>query len=157
MIFRRYGTTYQSVDTNFDSLALNEIAFRRNREESIPAEGFDDTHEVMSTHELTAEAEGDVQDETERSSKRSSPGSATVSCSSWRTSRGTTGPRRSSAPRMSSWAVRTAYTSATSQRPRSASPSDGARPSPSLTAPLVGDFPTAPWVPCPTALTMGRH
>lgn len=65
MIFRRYGTTYQSVDTNFDSLALNEIAFRRNREESIPAEGFDDTHEVMSTHELTAEAEGDVQDETE--------------------------------------------------------------------------------------------
>lgn len=65
MIVRRYGTAYQSVELNFDSLALNEIAFRRDREESIPADDFDDTYEVLATHELVAEAEGDVQDETE--------------------------------------------------------------------------------------------
>jgi len=65
MIFRRYGTAYQSVELNFDSLALNEIAFRRDRRESIPAEGFDDAYPIAASHELTAEAEGDVQDETE--------------------------------------------------------------------------------------------
>jgi len=65
MIFRRYGTAYQSVDVNFDSLALNEIAFRRNREESIPADDLDTDYETLATHELVAEAEGDVQDETE--------------------------------------------------------------------------------------------
>lgn len=65
MIFRRYGTAYQSVDPNFDSLALNEIGFRRNREESIPADGFDDSYETVGSHELVAEAEGDVQDQTE--------------------------------------------------------------------------------------------
>lgn len=65
MIFRRYGTAYQSIDLNFDSLALNEIAFRRNREEAIPAEDFDDTFATLATHELVAEAEGEVQDHTE--------------------------------------------------------------------------------------------
>jgi hypothetical protein len=65
MIFRRYGENYQSVDLNFDSLALNEIAFRRNREESIAAADLDDPAAKLSTHELTAEAEGDVQDQTE--------------------------------------------------------------------------------------------
>lgn len=65
MIFRRYGTSYQSVDVNFDSLALNEIAFRRNREESIPADGFDASYETVGEHQLVAEAEGNVQDETE--------------------------------------------------------------------------------------------
>jgi hypothetical protein len=65
MIFRRYGTAYQSVDLNFDSLALNEIAFRRNREESIPADDFDSSHPILATHEIVDEAEGDVQDQTE--------------------------------------------------------------------------------------------
>lgn len=65
MIFRRYGTTYQSVDLNFDSLALNEIAFRRNREEAIPADDFDASYPIVASHELVAEAEGDVQDKTE--------------------------------------------------------------------------------------------
>ena len=65
MIFRRYGTAYQSVDVNFDSLALNEVAFRRNRDESIPADGFDESYETLASHELVAEADGDVQDETE--------------------------------------------------------------------------------------------
>jgi hypothetical protein len=66
MIFRRYGAAYHSVDTNFDSLALNEIAFRRNREESIPVEELESRFETVSVHELVAEAEGDVQDHTER-------------------------------------------------------------------------------------------
>lgn len=66
LIFRRYGSAYHSVDTNFDSLALNEIAFRRNREESIPADDMDAGFETVSTHELVAEAEGDVQDHTEQ-------------------------------------------------------------------------------------------
>ena len=65
MIFRRYGTAYQSVDLNFDSLALNEVAFRRNREESIPAADFDASFLTLATHELIAEAEGYVQDHTE--------------------------------------------------------------------------------------------
>jgi hypothetical protein len=65
MIFRRYGTTYQSVDLNFDSLALNEIAFRRNREEAIPADDFDASFATLASHDLVAEAEGDVQDQTE--------------------------------------------------------------------------------------------
>lgn len=65
MIFRRYGTAYQSVDLNFDSLALNEISFRRNREEAIPADDFDASCPELAMHELVAEAEGDVQDHTE--------------------------------------------------------------------------------------------
>jgi hypothetical protein len=65
MIFRRYGTAYQSVDLNFDSKSLNEVAFRRNREESIPSDDFDDLFQSLATHELTAEAEGNVQDHTE--------------------------------------------------------------------------------------------
>ena len=66
MIFRRYGSSYHSVDTNFDSLALNEIAFRRNREESIGVDELESQFETVATHDLEAEAEGDVQDHTEQ-------------------------------------------------------------------------------------------
>jgi hypothetical protein len=66
MMFRRYGTSFQSVDLNFDSKALNEIGFRRNHEESIPSEEFEAGFPKLSTHELLAEAEGDVQDHTEQ-------------------------------------------------------------------------------------------
>lgn len=66
MIFRLYGSAYQSVDTNFDSRALNEIGFRRNREESIAADEMESSFEIVATHELAAEAEGDVQDHTEQ-------------------------------------------------------------------------------------------
>ncbi|MEQ1856453.1 MAG: hypothetical protein ABL963_08285 [Longimicrobiales bacterium] len=65
MIFRRYGNAYHSVELNFDSKALNEIGFRRDRVDSIPADDFSAFTKV-GTHELTAEAEGSVQDETER-------------------------------------------------------------------------------------------
>jgi hypothetical protein len=66
MILRRYGSSYHSVDTNFDSLALNEIAFRRNREESIAVDELESGYEIVASHELVAEAEGDVQDHTEQ-------------------------------------------------------------------------------------------
>lgn len=66
MIFKQYGESYQSVDTNFDSKALNEVAFRRNREASFPREELETRYERGEVHELIAEAEGDVQDETEQ-------------------------------------------------------------------------------------------
>jgi len=66
MIFKRYGTSYQSVDPNFESKALNEVGFRRDRERVIPVEEFETTFEHVSTHELVAQAEGPVQDHTEQ-------------------------------------------------------------------------------------------
>lgn len=66
MIFRRYGTTYQSVDMNFVAEALNEIGFRRNREESFPADELEARYSAVETVELTAEAEGAVQNDTEQ-------------------------------------------------------------------------------------------
>lgn len=66
MLFRRYGTHYQSVDPAFDSKALSEVGFRRNRERSIPAEELERDYELVERVELVAEAEGDVQDETEQ-------------------------------------------------------------------------------------------
>ena len=65
MILRRYGSNVESVGTNFDSKALNEIGFRRDHVVSIPANEFFDRHERVSGHDLTARAEGDVQDEVE--------------------------------------------------------------------------------------------
>lgn len=61
MIFRRFGTSYQSVEMDFDAKALNEIAFRRNREQSIPVDEFDSSYETVETVELAVEAEGPVQ------------------------------------------------------------------------------------------------
>jgi len=66
MIVKRYGTTVQSVDPNFESTALNEIGFRRDREWSLPVADFESEYEVLTTHELSAEAEGPVQDHTEQ-------------------------------------------------------------------------------------------
>lgn len=66
MIFRRYGTTFQSVDMEFTAEALNEIGFRRNREASFPVDDFDSQYEHVETIELTAESEGVVQNDTEQ-------------------------------------------------------------------------------------------
>ena len=66
MILRLYGSSYQSVDLNFDSKALNEVVFRRNHERSIAMEDFDGSYVLGATHELQAEAQGDVQDHTEQ-------------------------------------------------------------------------------------------
>jgi hypothetical protein len=66
MIFKKYGTTLHSVDVDFDARAMNEIGFRRNREEEIPVADLDSAHTLVETRELTAEASGDVQDEAEQ-------------------------------------------------------------------------------------------
>ena len=66
MIFKRYGTSYHSVDPNFDSKALNEIGFRRDQEMAVPVAEFEAGYEHVTTHELTAEADGPVQDHTEQ-------------------------------------------------------------------------------------------
>lgn len=66
MILKRYGTSFQSVDPNFDSKALNEVGFRRDQELVIPVAEFEAGWERVSGHELTADAEGSVQDHTEQ-------------------------------------------------------------------------------------------
>lgn len=66
MILKRYGTSYQSVEPNFESKALNEIGFRRDRVLAIPVADFEGTWERVASHELVADAEGDVQDHTEQ-------------------------------------------------------------------------------------------
>lgn len=65
MIYKRYGTSYQSVDPDFDAKALNEITFRRNRQDSI-AQADVDGFEVVRSIELAEEATGPVQSETEQ-------------------------------------------------------------------------------------------
>ena len=65
MILRRYGTTMQSVEANFDSKAFTEIGFRRDHVYSSSADEFSDRHERIAEHLLEAESEGDVQDEAE--------------------------------------------------------------------------------------------
>ncbi len=66
MIFKRYGASFESVDPNFQSTALTEIGFRKDGEQRIPAAEFDVEYERVATHELDAEADGPVQDHTER-------------------------------------------------------------------------------------------
>lgn len=66
MILKRYGTSWHSVDLNFDSKALNEIGFRRNRRTSVPADELESSWERIAGHELEARAEGRVQDHTEQ-------------------------------------------------------------------------------------------
>jgi hypothetical protein len=67
MIVRRYGTTVQSVELNFDSRALTEIGFRRDRDWSASTEDFERDYEAVEEYALEATAEGDVQDATEQS------------------------------------------------------------------------------------------
>lgn len=66
MILKRYGTAYQSVEPDFDSKALNEITFRRDRQRSIPADEMESGWERGDVHELAPQGEGDVQDEAEQ-------------------------------------------------------------------------------------------
>ncbi len=66
MIVRIAGSRVESVEPRFDARALTEIAFRPSGELRQDAESFFEEHEEVSTHELTATAEGDVKDEVER-------------------------------------------------------------------------------------------
>lgn len=66
MILRRYGTSMQSVELNFDSNALTEIGFRRDRQHSVPVETFDAEWERVEEYALEGTAEGWVQGEVEQ-------------------------------------------------------------------------------------------
>ena len=66
MIFKRYGTSYHSVDPYFESKALNEVGFRKDRERVMPVDELEAEYEHVTTHELAAEADGLVQDHTEQ-------------------------------------------------------------------------------------------
>jgi hypothetical protein len=66
MLCRKYGTSYQSVDIDFDAKALNDIGFRRNRELSVPEAEFPDLYAKVDSVELQTEADGPVQYETKQ-------------------------------------------------------------------------------------------
>jgi hypothetical protein len=66
MIVRRYGSSVQSVELNFDSRAMTEIGFRRDQEWSVPTEEFEQGWEKVEEYSLEATSEGDVQDTTEQ-------------------------------------------------------------------------------------------
>jgi hypothetical protein len=66
MILKRYGETLHSVELNFDSKALTEIGFKRDRSFSLPAEELASAYAPSDTHELSAKTEGWVQDEVEQ-------------------------------------------------------------------------------------------
>jgi len=66
VILRKYGTKVQSVEPNFDSRAMNEVGFQRTEALVLNADEFDSKYERLNAVELTAHAEGSVQDETEK-------------------------------------------------------------------------------------------
>ena len=66
MILKRYGTSYQSVEPNFESKALNEVGFRRDRKTAVPVADFASGYALVAAHDLVAEAAGLVQDHTEQ-------------------------------------------------------------------------------------------
>jgi hypothetical protein len=65
MILKQYGTSYESIETNFNPRALTEIAFRRDRVFSIPTEEFETTYERVEVISFAPETEGDVHDQAE--------------------------------------------------------------------------------------------
>jgi hypothetical protein len=65
LIVRQYGTKVHSVTPNFDAHAMTEIGFRRDHEWSMSTDEFHEQYERVEGHELTAAAEGDVQNKAE--------------------------------------------------------------------------------------------
>jgi hypothetical protein len=66
MILKKYGNSYHSVTPNFDSRAMTEVGFQKSGEQSVATTEFDEKYELTETKELTANAEGDVQDRVEK-------------------------------------------------------------------------------------------
>lgn len=66
MLLRRYGSTVQSVETNFDARALNEIGFRRDQRWSLPWPEFEASYTRVEGGDISADSEGWVQDEAEQ-------------------------------------------------------------------------------------------
>lgn len=65
MLLRRYGSTIQSVEPDFDANALTEIGFTRTGDFREEAEAFLERHERVAVHELEDRTEGDVKTEVE--------------------------------------------------------------------------------------------
>lgn len=65
MIVKQFGKKVESVRPNFDSRAMTEIGFMRDREYSEPVDDFHASYEKREAHELTAATEGPVQGEAE--------------------------------------------------------------------------------------------
>ncbi|MDH3224215.1 MAG: hypothetical protein OEO23_10910 [Gemmatimonadota bacterium] len=65
MILKQYGSSYQSVEPNFNSAAMTEVGFRRDREFSVSLEDFEAGYEPISESDLAAQASGSVQSEVE--------------------------------------------------------------------------------------------
>ncbi len=65
-VFRLYGDTYRSVTFEFEGKALNEVGFRKDGERSLSKEELAGGYALIETVQLTSEAEGDVQSETEQ-------------------------------------------------------------------------------------------
>jgi hypothetical protein len=66
VIYKRYGSSYHSVDLNFDGKAMTEVGFRRSGAHSFEVEALGGVYEHMETVELATESEGPVQTETEQ-------------------------------------------------------------------------------------------
>ena len=66
MILKRYGKWYHSVRPNFNPAAMTEIGFQRDRAFSISAAEFEGRYRAVTTTEVGAEADGDVQRHAER-------------------------------------------------------------------------------------------
>lgn len=66
MILRKYGKSYHSVTPNFDSRAMTEIGFQKSGEHSLEVGEFEAAYERVDGRELTALAEGVVQDQVEK-------------------------------------------------------------------------------------------
>ncbi len=66
MILRKYGKSYHSVTPNFDSRAMTEIGFQKSGEQSHETTEFEAAYERIEGHELSATAEGVVQDQVEK-------------------------------------------------------------------------------------------
>ena len=65
MLLRRYGKRIHSVLPHFDSRALSEISFRRDRVQSFDQEEFEDGYDKVREEIIGGETEGPVQSEAE--------------------------------------------------------------------------------------------
>jgi len=65
MLFRKFGDLVHSVEPHFDSRAINEISFRRDRVESCTVHEFEERYEKVSVSLIGGETEGAVQSEAE--------------------------------------------------------------------------------------------
>ena len=65
MILKRFGNRIHKVTPNFDARAMTEISFMRGNALDDGAEEWLADHERVAEHRLTAQAEGDVQNEAE--------------------------------------------------------------------------------------------